>query len=415
MYLLLQAFRQSLIRQRQQDKHGPVFLYDRQEFFKFLCLQRNGIHQRPAGIMAKRRLQHIHMAGIYGQGQMGHAADLLQGSQHSLFLVNAAHAHVHVQNPRAAALLLLRKLRHLVKNSVPQLRLQQLLARRIDSLTHYEEIIVQPEAFRPAFRGQAPDSLFPVFSLGYRACPNAVMKPFYMLRRCPAAAPQNGGSRLSQQRHLLRELFRVHIIIGFSVCVQKRQACIGLCNNGNPCAAGHIGYDLLHCGRPRGTVCPDGSSPKGLQHNGRSPGIRPVKRPAIRLKGHGHHHRQIADLFRCNHRGPGLCQTHHGLHHKQICPGVPKRYDLLLIDLNQLLQRHLPNGRKLPPCHCQVPRHIHRPVRLRGRLPGNSCQFLYHLHKTPLQPIVRQLDPVGRKGGHIQDIRAGSHILLLEL
>ncbi len=345
---------------------------------------------------------------------MGHAAYLLQCPQHGLLFVDAAHAHVHVQDLRAALLLLLRELHHLIEIPLPQLGLQQLFPGGIDALPHDQEAALQTEGHRTTLRGQVSDALSPAGPFGDGAFPEAVAKLPYVLRRSPAASPQDGSPGLGQKLHLLREGVRVHVIIG-TPSLQMGQARIGLGDDGNPCAGSHVCDHLLHLGRACGAVGPHSSGAQGFQHDGSGHGIRSEQSPPLRLKSHGHHYRQVADLLCRDQRRPGLRQAHHGLHHQEVCPCVRQSPDLLLIDIYQLFQLHIPHRGQLPPCHGQVSGQVHRPVRLRSRLPGNGHQASHHLLQPPCQPVVRQLYPVGRKGGHIQDVRTGRHILPLEL
>ncbi len=347
---------------------------------------------------------------------MGHAAYLLQGPQHGLLFVDAAHAHVHVQDLRAALLLLLRELHHLIEIPLPQLGLQQLFPGGIDALPHDQEAALQTEGHRTALRSQETRPCLPPGHFLHRPLSKGGVNAPDEFRRGPATPAQNGSARLHQKPHLLREFLRPHVIAGLPPLVQEGKPRIGLRDDRKPFRAGrHIRHHLPHLGRPGGAVDAHGIGPQAFQHDGGGPGIRPVQRPAARLESHRHHHGQVTDLL-CRDQGrPGLPQAHHGLHYQQIHARLAQGGYLLLVYINQLFQLHLPHRGQLLPRHGEISRQVHRPVRPGRSLPGDGRQSPDHLPQLPFQPIIRQFDPIGRKSRHIQDIRPGRHIFPLQL
>ena len=260
--LLLQVFRQSLVRQRQQNKHSAVFFGYGQQLLILLLLKGNRVDQRSARIASKCSLQYFHMAGIQGERQIGDTAYLLNGAQHHLLFINTAHSHIDVKNCGTCSLLLLRKLKHHIHFTLAQLLLQLLFAGRIDSLSHDEKSSVQSKGYRTSLRCQivnvrvsSPEGGNLLFSV------TAVQSPD-KIGRGAAAAPQYGGAGICQHLHLGDKFFRIHAVTGFPVSIQEGKSCIGFGDHRNvPGHRDHIANDLFHMGRTCRTIDSQGTDP----------------------------------------------------------------------------------------------------------------------------------------------------------
>ncbi len=328
--------------------------------------------------MTQSSLQHLHMAGIQGQGQIGHSLHRLQHLQHHGFLINAAHSHIHIQDGSPTGILLLGILQYHVHAAASKLLLELFLAGGINSLSHDHKGIFQPKGQGLPLAGQITDALRPPWPHRRFSPLCQVLQPRYIDRIRSAAAPQNHGSRRHQLLHLRHKGVTVHVVDGLPLFIHCGQTRIGLGNKGQTADLGHGLHNGPHLRRTGGTVHPDGIRPQTLQHNGRRPGIRAKEGPPVRLKGHGHHHRQLRNFSGCNQSSPGLPQAHHGLHHQQIHPCVLHQPDLLFIYCDQGLQIHGAHGPELLSCHGQIPGHQRKALSIgySVRLPGGSSRHI---------------------------------------
>ena len=242
--LLIQIFGQSLVRQRQKDKHRAVFFCQRQQLFELFGFQRNRIDQCASRITPKRFLLHVHMAGIDGQRQLRHTRYLFQRLQHHRLFVDSAHAHVDIQNRRTAFFLLLCKLRYKFKAALAQLLLQLLFTGRIDSFANDQKRSVQIKGQGRAFRSQC--SLRRVSMHRNRSSCQPVGHFADMLRRRAAAAAQNLRPCVQQKLHICAEFLRSHIVNGLPFFIQRRKSCVWLCDDGNIRHLRHPADDLCH-------------------------------------------------------------------------------------------------------------------------------------------------------------------------
>ena len=151
--------------------------------------------------------------------------------------------------------------------------LKCLFARRVNSLSHNEKTILQPEAVGNAFGGQIPDALR---SSGCRypcLCTKAVMDLSDKFRSGAAASPQYGCADIHQYLHFFGKLFCFHVIAGSSVFIQKRQSGIWLCNDRYRSNGYHVGDDAFHLCRTGGTVRTDSARTQTFQYDCRRFGI----------------------------------------------------------------------------------------------------------------------------------------------
>ena len=155
----LQALRQSFVGKRKENKHGSILFCQREKLFELFRFPGNGVNQRPSGISSKSRLNHIHMTGIDGKGNVGGYRDLIQRFQHHFFLVNAAHSHIDIQKRRAVFFLLFRKGQNHIKPAFPQLVLEPFFACGINALPYNHKWGIQSESNRFALAGKIAHSL----------------------------------------------------------------------------------------------------------------------------------------------------------------------------------------------------------------------------------------------------------------
>ncbi len=220
------------------------------------------------------------MTGVQGQRKICHAPHFLQCAKHHCLFVDAPHAHVHIQHPGPAGLLLLRKLQHLVHTPFLQLSLQELFSGGVNALPHNEKSPLQSKLKGLPFRGQITDAGLSPRHLRERAFSNPLPQPLNMLGRGAAAPSQYSRSEGRQNRHLLRKILRIHVVAGAALLVQKRQPGVGLCDNGDPGTRGHLLNDLFQSIGACRAVNPHGGSAQTLQNHRRRPGIRAIERPA---------------------------------------------------------------------------------------------------------------------------------------
>ena len=226
-----------------------------------------------------------------------------------------------------------------------------------------------------------------------------------------AAAEDHGAGRI-YRFHLPTEGRRVHVINRFSQAVQRRKAGIGLGNDGNAGDRRHPADDIRHRIRAGGAVGAHRIRAEAFQDDSRCRCIRSVKASAILFKGHRHHNGKIRTGFLSrDQRGPAFLQTHHGFHDQQIHASLHQIADLFPVYCHQLFEIHPSDGGKLLSRHGQIPGN---PRFFSGGTPGSFHQSQVQFADVSFQAIFGQFDPVGGKGGRVQDIRSCADVFLLQ-
>ena len=186
---------------------------------------------------------------------------------------------------------------------------------------------------------------------------------------------------------------------------------IRLDDHGHMRCGAHGAHDRFQLIRPGGAVHAHGRRAHLLQRLHRVGDGAAEQQAPVRFDGERAHHGQIADGVRRVQRRDRFVDPHHRFNHDQVGAGGRERADLFRIDVEQRLIGQLvrrPAGRR------DVAGDVHGRFGGGGGLLRERDQTGVQLLEPVFQPVQRQTDPVGGKGGCKEDAAAGAHIGALQ-
>ena len=393
----------------QAEDGGAVFLRERQELADARVLRAHGVDEGAARIDAQAGLEGARVARVDDERRVGDLGDLAHGALHGGRLVDAADAHVDVEEARACLDLVHGLFLDGEQGAFLDFRRELLAARGVDALADEDgrQIPVDGDGAAAARELEQAAALR---AHGLREAAYAFGEGFDVRGCRAAAAAEVGRARREELRPPGAEFLRPHGEAGLAV-LEERHAGVRLDADGGAAARGEClddGDELLRAER---AVDADDVRAEAVEDDGGGLRIRARDGASVLAVGELADDGEIHDLLRGEQRGAHLLDVDAGLDDEVVRARVGKGFCLLAEAFVGLLEAEVTERLD------EAARRAHRARDLgarAGRLLRDAHSGGIDFLHAVCEAVVVELQPARAEGVRLDDGRAGRDVFLVD-